>query len=425
MGFLARMFGIYSPEERVDRARRFLDRGEANEARIELEGLEGPEAEALRAEALAALVARNLQEAEARFVAGDEQGGEEHMAMAKQFGASAEDLRAVRRTAREARAERRKAEAARKQAAEVIEPEGDDALWSLPPSDPRIRFAMLLEAWPAELQERLAGLGREYAEAVLLLEDGRPEEAWEALSAWVGREPAVRYERARAAIAMGQHVKAASDLESFGDAVGHQRIGGTHTAVLLAQLRARTGDLQRALDVIDAELARGADPSMMATRASLLEAMGRLDEAAELTSQVIQQVPKDLGLYRMLGRIRLRQGDRLGAMQVLEAGMRVGKCESPGKCGYRPPDVESLRMLARLYLEDRRDPKRAREIVGLLANMVQQPTWDDAYIAALAARNDDSPGLPEMVDRLRAGLPPGDPRLELLASQFGQPRLSG
>ncbi len=425
MGFIARIFGVYTPQERVERARRYLDNGEANEARLELEGVEGAAAEAVRAEALTALVTRNLEEAEARFISGDEEGGQEHVAMAKEFGATADDLRAVRRKAREARAERRKAEAARKQEAEVITPEGSDALWSLPPSDPRVRFAMLIEAWPADLQERLAKLGKGFAEAVLLLEDGRADAAWKALSAYVADEPAARYDRARAAMALGQHAKAASDLASFGDALGHQRIGGNHTAIMLAQLYARSGDLQRALDVVDAELSRGTDPALQATRASLLEAMGQLDEAAALTAQVIQQSSHDLGLYRMLGRIRIRQGDRLGAMQVLESGMRVCKCETPGKCGYKPPDLESLRMLARLYLEDRLDPKRAKEVLGLLANMVQQPTWDDAYIAALAARNDESPAFPQMVDRLRLGLPPGDPRQAVLEQQFGRPQITG
>lgn len=426
MGFIARLFGVYTPAERIARAQRYLDIGEPNEARLELEGMEEPEAVAVYDKARAALVAINLEEARARFASGDDEGGKEHVAMAKEFGATDADLRESRRHAREMRAEQRRLAQEAAQAAAIIEPEGNDPLWSLPPSDPRVRFAMLVEGYPPDLRERLAALGKDFAVAVLLLEDGRAADAWKALSAFVEQEPAARYERARAALATNEFAKAASDLATFGEKVGHQRISGQHTAVMLAQLYGRTGDLDRALTVVEDQLQHDStDLNLLATRAGLLEGKGELDQAAQLTTTVLQQAPGDLGLYRMLGRIRIRQGDRLGAMQALEAGLRIGKCETPGKCGYKPPDVASLRMLARLYLEDRLDPKRAREVVGLLSGMIQQPSWDDAYIAALAARNEDSPDTPKMVAALQQGLPPGDPRLALVNEQFQTPQLTG
>ncbi len=59
----------------------------------------------------------------------------------------------------------------------------------------------------------------------------------------------------------------------------------------------------------------------------------------------------------MLARIRVGLGKRMAAMQALEGGLNTC-CSSPGKCGNQPFDVAAGRMLARLYLEDRMEPKR-------------------------------------------------------------------
>jgi tetratricopeptide (TPR) repeat protein len=424
VSFLGRLFGVYSPQERVERARAFLAKGEANEARLEVLDVQGPEAEAVLAQALAEMVRLNVVEARARFSAGDEEGGQEHLEMARQFGATADQLKDVRREARELREEARQAALAKAQEAEVVVPEGDDPLWSLPPGDPRVRFAMLIEAYPAPLRERLGALGRDFAAAVLLLEDGQAGPAWDALSAFVEAEPAARFERARAALALGQLARAASDLATFGEQFGHQRIGAMHTGVTLAQLQAQLGRPQEALALCDQVLARGSDLSVAATRAHLLHATGQLEAAERATSEVLRAAPKDLGLYRLLGQVRLARGNRLGAMQALEAGLNTNNCSNPTKCGFTPPDVPSLRLLARLYLEDRLDPQRAREVVAMLQGMVQQPTWEDGYVAALAARNDGDLSVADMVAALRSALRPGDPRLALVDAQFA-PALTG
>jgi len=419
MGFLGRMFGVYTPEERIARARAFLESKDANEARLELEGVEHPDAAPVRAQALAALIERNLDEARAHLVGGDEELAREHLEMAQQFGATGEDLRKVRRMARELRAERKEQAALAAQAeVEARAPEGDDPLWSLPPDDPRVRFAMLVEGYPGTLRERLAVLGKDFASAVLQIEEGDPKAAWEALSAFVEREPAARFERARAALATGDLARAASDLAFFGDTEGHQRIGALHTGVTLARLYLQLGRLPEALATTEQGSGQGLDVAMAATRAQVLEAMGRLPEAEDATTALLMQAPKELELYRMLGRLKLRRGDRAGATQALESGLSTCNCDNPGKCGYRPPDVTILRMLARIYLEDRQEPKRAHEVVSLLQGIVQEPTWDDAYVVALAARNDGDPQVSAMIAALRAKLPPGDARLGLLATQF-------
>ena len=38
---------------------------------------------------------------------------------------------------------------------------GDDPIWSLPPDDPRLQYALHLETYPVEVRERLIPLGQE------------------------------------------------------------------------------------------------------------------------------------------------------------------------------------------------------------------------------------------------------------------------
>ena len=87
--------------------------------------------------------------------------------------------------------------------------------------------------------------------------------------------------------------------------------------------------------------------------------------------------------------------------------------------GSQPLDLEAVRMLAAMYLEDRIEPKRTQELLADLRKHVRKPGWDDAYISALLARNEGQPQMKEMVARLRANLPDKDPRIESLNTAFG------
>ena len=110
---------------------------------------------------------------------------------------------------------------------------GDDPIWSLPPDDPRLQYALHLETYPVEVRERLIPLGQEFAEAVLSIQQGNGNDGVSILSNYIEREPAVRYERARAAMAIGNLPLAIADLMTFGDEVGHCVIGNVHTGALL------------------------------------------------------------------------------------------------------------------------------------------------------------------------------------------------
>lgn len=414
MGFLARLFGT-DPEGRIARARKLIERQQWGEARRELEDLDHPDAQSLLSEANEHLVSMNLDEALARIQAGEPEGAQEHLELASVFGATSDQLRAVRRAAREAAEAEAKAEADRKLAEEAASvPEGNDPLWSLPPDDPRLRYALLLESWPESLRERLAGLGPDYARAVMMLEDGDADAAREALSPFVSDEPAARFDRARAALAAGNAMLAASDLATFGDKVGHQLIGQTHTAVLLAQLWARNGRAEQALEMVDETRKTDTGLALAGTRLSLLEAMGRHEDAASGAEQLLRTAPKDQGLYRLLARCRMRLDDRAGAAGALESSL-AKTCSSPGKCGNQAYDVEAARMLAILYLEDQQHPERVDELVGEIRANAQQPAWEDGYIQGLLARNEgDLETAGRIGQEITGALPQGDPRRGLV-----------
>ena len=104
-------------------------------------------------------------------------------------------------------------------------------------------------------------------------------------------------------------------------------------------------------------------------------------------------------------------------MAVLEDGLNRC-CSAPGKCGSQPLDLEAVRMLAAMYLEDNIEPKRAAELLRDLEKHRKQPTWDDAYLDALTDRNLGRETVHEKVNRLRASIAPNDPRQKRLTSSF-------
>lgn len=421
MGFFGRLFGT-DPDARIAKARKLIAVQDWAEARWALDELDHPDADALMIQVRAGLAEINLAEARARMNAGDDGGARAHLEMAREFGADPEQVRAVRRAWRE---ERAAAKLAAQTAAIVpAEPEGDDPLWSLPPDDPRLQFAMSVERYPQELRARLIALGPGYGAAVGLLDEGRASEAKEALAPYVHKDAVARFERARASIALNQQAAAASDLAYFGDAVGHLRIGNQHTAHMLGRLMMQLGRIEEARRFAQAETERAQTEAdrlpLEALQAAALEAQGDLAGAETMLESLLARAPRAQDLYRSMARVRLRQANRLGAMQALEGGL-AKTCSSPGKCGNQPYDVSAARLLARLYLEDRIEPARTKELLGELQKHARSSEWTDRYIRALLARNDGSPEGGELAARLIAELPSGDPRVSVVQQAFPPP----
>ena len=425
-----------SPEKKLERARRLIEGGDFLHARDAVEGIDGEEAERLKGLAIKGLRDLNIREAVGLANAGEFERAEEHLELAESFNESDDgELQRARREVRQLRVAAPvvagKAGAgcssdpfggggcggpAEGAGADPTPKVDENNLWSLPPDDPRLAVAMTLESYPKEIREKLIALGGEFATAMAMIDQGDPKGAVEALSVFIEREPAVRFERARAARAAGMLPLASSDLATFGAEIGHMKVGVVHTAALLAQVYAEQGRVKEALSVTIAQLK--IEPKhlqLRGTLASLLEAVGRYEEADEVARSLVRDVPKDLGLYRLMARCRIRGGKRHGAMQVLESGLK-SNCTT-GTCGAQPFDVESGRMLARLYFEDRLAPKRAVELLRTIERNAKEASWFDDYLRALEARN-GSPADLTMGAELLASIPEGDPRRGIVEAAF-------
>ena len=71
------LFGI-SEEQKILRAKRYIDQGQFNDARMEVFGIDHPEAQNILERANIGLAQVNIEEAQARFNSGDFSGAQEN-----------------------------------------------------------------------------------------------------------------------------------------------------------------------------------------------------------------------------------------------------------------------------------------------------------------------------------------------------------
>jgi len=423
MGFLSWLFP--TPDDRVARARRFMEQDRPDEARLEVLGLDHADAPTILAEAQQALAIKNLEAALEYGRAGDEDRVRIHLELADTFheGGLEERFRETRRQLRELRETRRVAEEQEKRAAEsrlldhdVPEAfdDGSRALVGAAGSDAErdeleARIALLVENYPESLREGVRDLGSDFVTAVLDLEDGRPHEALSILLELSDKQPLVQWERARAAHALGDASAAATAARAFSElAGGHHRMGRHHSGTYLAQLLAESGDVPGALRVMR-EVRRKEPDEGGSLFAQLLMVTGELEKAESVTRALLKQSPKAMPLYGLLARIRLAGDHRVEAMRALEAGLEATHC-TPGRCGFQAPDLDTNRLLATLYLEDGIETERALELSETAASLVKRPSWDDIYLRVLVARTTQDPEAAALAERLLQSTPEGDPR---------------
>lgn len=418
MGWFQRTF-FNTPAARIERATIYLEQKEYNKVRLELQELAEPVAQDMYNHAIIGLKEKNLEEALARFSSGDYAGAQEHLELAKEFGATGQEISKIQQEGvefqRQAKAER----IAKKQAKEKTKQiQGNDPIWSLPPDDPRLQYAIHLEGYPVEIREKLIPLGQEFALAVLNI-DHNPEESMQVISNFIEKEPASRFERARAAIAAGNHPMAISDLFTFGAEFGHQEIANMHTGALLGQLLASVGRGSDGIEAMNDIIEKDDNPAIRIVRSQLYMQNSQLDKAEKETQALLKEYPKSQQLIRQLAEIRMINGNRISAANVLETGFAT--CCETGSCSAQRPDVASVRLLTRIYLEDRVLPDRTQELLLQLQGLVQEPTWEDQYLLTLHRRNQDDPIATDIAKQLYAMLKEGDPRQNWIRQAFPLP----
>lgn len=157
-----------------------------------------------------------------------------------------------------------------------------------PPRDPRAptqgelrrTLDVLREVYPADLHTWIDSGGEDLARAVVVLEHVALDRGVAALLDLGDDNPVVCYELARAAISLGELAAAEAALTAFARLAGGHRVigGGTHTAVLLAEIAVERGRRSEALAAL--REARAAEPRLAdGLFVKLLFETGRLDEA--------------------------------------------------------------------------------------------------------------------------------------------------
>lgn len=418
MGWLSWLRGPTDPAGRIDEARRMLTAGRFNDARHAVADLIGahPEARGVAGEAAAGLCRINIEAAVAHARSGNGSKADDHLALAAEFRGQAAEFGAdvapldllLREGLSSARDELRgpsPAPAAAPREAARNPFERDDAT-----DETAMRLALVAEGLPPALRAGFRELGPVFSAAVLDREDGRHEAAIQAL-ATLDDAPLVWWERAQNAFALRDHAAAIRAAREFAaTAAGHQRMGNLHTGEWLAARLAENGEVAQALALV--RTLRASDPGLARfLHASLLEANGELAQADALLVSMSRDMPNEMAIYAMLGRIRVAGGQRAEAMRALEAAMTQCACGT-GKCGSPSPSLAIVRPLATLYLEDGIDPARGRELAAQARAMAQKPAWEDVYLAALERRG--TPEGSELAATLRERTPPDDPRAERL-----------
>ena len=182
MGLLSWFFP--SEEDRIAKARTRVD-SDPVEARELVMDIDRDDAREVLALANAALVRKNLDVAQGYARQGDDHRVQVHMELVQQFhdGSLDEEIRAGRRLLREIRSQRsataqleREQKQARQMAADPLGMTGGANWLQAPPDtglyDPErdeveARLALIIENYPAALQERVTELGADFAKAVI------------------------------------------------------------------------------------------------------------------------------------------------------------------------------------------------------------------------------------------------------------------
>lgn len=418
-----------SPEDRLRKAQRMMDRGRTAEARLELLDNPLPEAVTLLHQAENRLAELNLEEAHRRSESGDDVGASDHLELADRFhhGGLEEAFRQTRRDLRAHRLERRE-QAERAQAAKEAQmlatapdapserywPEDEDAPEGYAGNRDELeaRLALLIENYPKELRPSVRDLGARFARSVLEIDDGRPEAALKELRSLPADQPLVRWERARAAHALGEPRAARSELLELRELTGSYLVFGTRdSGSFLAQCTAESGDLAGALDVIRATRKQLPKHGSVIF-AQLLVANEAYEEGERVLVKLCKAHPRQAIFFLLLAQVRVKTDHKLKAMQALEAYLSNTHC-SPGTCGYQPPSLAVIRTLAILYLEDGSDLMRGLELAEQARALVEKPNWEDLYLSALAAKHEQPSDLARLgALALQNAPPPERPRVE-------------
>lgn len=367
------LFDVFKkdPETLLERARTALERGDAAQA-LRLARQVGEKDS--RAAEVVSRARRALAEAACERAAKAEESGYLddavewlRTAAASSDGAKREELLG-------------RAEALLRQAEDEAERRAEQALAASGPAaeevDSEEGFATELdiafEALVGTLDEDLADLydaqPEEFRRAFVDLNEGRLEEARAVLERLADEDPADavrRFERGRCRLHDGEYQAAREDLEAVWETLGDEPVDHAQTlsvpglwAEAMIGLE-KTGELLERLDGV-ADPSHG-DPGLCGLYALALLKEEKLEEAERFLVQASSVFDRNPLFPFHLAELLKRQGRTAEAIDCLETSVKPS-C-SPGVCGQVPKHLPSLRLLARLHLDEGRSPKRVQELL--------------------------------------------------------------
>ena len=120
-----------------------------------------------------------------------------------------------------------------------------DSIWATSSQSSQVEVRLSDRSYPLDAKNAI-DLGEDFAAAVIQIEDGDPNVAYDRISPHVDKGPSLA-ERSERLCKQVKITDAASDLQSFGAHFEHGVIGNTHTGALWISLLARLGRVQEAL----------------------------------------------------------------------------------------------------------------------------------------------------------------------------------
>jgi hypothetical protein len=412
MGWLSWVFP--SDEDRVEKAKKFIERGKFADARLEILEIKTPAAVEILQQAEEELARKNIEISVSWCEAGDDERARHHIEVAQNFhnGSLEEEFKEARHHMRLIRERHREEDEQKKTEREALiialEDSPFHAKTDMTPildelgsehadsTELEGRLALLIDAYPSELREQVDA---KLVKAVLDFEDGRADLALPALISLPDNNPLVCYERARAAHHLEDSAAALRSMRTFDRLTDkHYRIGNQHTGIFLTQLLLEAQKHKEAMGLLQ-EL-RETEPDLGGSLyAQLLSAHGKHQQAEATLLPLIKKFPSQSQLYGILANVRIAAGHPVQAMRALEASLEATHC-APGKCGYQPPDLGIIRGLAILYFENDMELERAHELAEQAASLIKRPAWEDLYLVALAGRKRQELGIEAKIQHL-------------------------
>jgi len=277
---------------------------------------------------------------------------------------------------------------------------------------PEEQWEHLLATLDEEVAEDYMGRDEAFRDALLALNEGRPEEAEPVLRAMVAEDPddpLLRFELGRTLLLMEKFGEAATELAAAREEIGFEpldRVGLLQIALMEGDALLNDKRPEEALRLVgEAIEERGDDVSLLFVKGRAERALGRHDAVEETMGRVTKLQPKLVDGAILLAQSRIERGDLDGAAETLEAGIKR-HCAT-GTCQAQPVSPTAARLLAKIYLDQDTQLDRVSDLLMQIRGAMEgHMTLDDLVLwGRLHRQRGDLEALTEVREAALGALP--------------------